>query len=69
MISLIPILIILIIGFFVVDYISKRDNTLYKDGDYYNQSYGYHSDISVKVVIKNQHINQVLILEDEEPEI
>lgn len=63
------ILIIIVIGFFVLDYLRQMDNTQYNDGVYYNQSYGYHSDILVKVTIKNQRIEEVLIVSHEEPKI
>jgi len=47
----------------------KVDQTEYIDGVYLNESYGYYSDILVKVTIRGQRIKDIEIISHEEPEI
>lgn len=48
---------------------SCKNQGLYEDGVYYGQSQGYYSNIKIQVTIHNGKINDITILEHEEPEI
>lgn len=49
--------------------INESEKFTYRDGVYYNQAYGYHSEIKVKVVVKEGKLFQIEILDHEEPKI
>ena len=68
-ISILIVIIMIIISFFVWENMIKVDQTEYIDGVYLNESYGYYSDILVKVTIRGQRIKDIEIISHEEPEI
>ena len=50
-------------------FLYTREQSTYKDGTYYNQAYGYHSEVKVEVVVKEGKIDQINIIGHEEPKI
>jgi len=65
----IVILLIILFGLQIGWFISRDSETIYKDGIYTNQAYGYHSDILIEVVVEGGKISEINILSHEEPKI
>jgi uncharacterized protein with FMN-binding domain len=64
------IFILFILTFLIyLSYFYFQDTVHYKDGVYYNEAYGYYSDIKVKVIVKNGRLSEIEVISHEEPKI
>ncbi|MFA5528823.1 MAG: FMN-binding protein [Peptostreptococcales bacterium] len=50
-------------------HVYERNQNTYKDGIYYNHAYGYHSEIKVKVIVKDGKLYEIEILDHQEPQV